>query len=162
MRCARPSTTAVLPTPGSPMRTDYFSSAWQEFASRGEFHRRGRSRDRVPAPRQLDQVAAVLFEGAECSFRILRSHAVAAANSCKRLQNCFARRAMLGQQFGRFIFADCGNREQDVLGGNVLVLELFGFDKRTLQNFVDAGLNCCCATPVTFGRRAKPASISAS
>ena len=85
-----------------------------------------------PAPRELDQVAAVLFEGAECGLRILRSHAVAAAHGCERLQNCFARRAMLGQQFGRFIFADRGNRKQDVLGGNVLVLELLGFDERTL------------------------------
>jgi len=67
---------------------------------------------------------------------------------------------MLGQQFGRFIFADCGNREQDVLGGNVLIFELLGFDKGTLQNFVRCRLNCCCATPVTFGRRAKSASIS--
>ena len=52
------------------------------------------------APRQFDQVAAVLFERAESRFGILRSHAMAAAHGRERLQNRFARRAMLGQQLG--------------------------------------------------------------
>ena len=52
------------------------------------------------APRQFDQVAAVLFQRAERRFRILRRHAVAAAHGRERLQDRFARRAMLGQQLG--------------------------------------------------------------
>ncbi len=89
-----------------------------------------------PAPGQLDQIAAVLFESAERGFRILRSDAMAAAHRGERLQNGFAGRPMLGEQFRGWIFTYRGDGQQNVLGGNIFILELLGLDKRAFQNFI--------------------------
>ena len=43
---------------------------------------------------------------------------------------------MFGEQFGGFILANRGDSQQDVLGGNIFVLKLFGFDERALENLV--------------------------
>ncbi len=90
----------------------------------------------LAAPREFDQVAPVLFEGAEGRFRILRSHAMAAAHRGQRLQDRFARGAILGQKFRGLILANGGDGQQDVLGGNVFVLELLRFDESAFENFV--------------------------
>jgi hypothetical protein len=90
----------------------------------------------LAAPREFDQIAPVLFESAECRFRVLRSHAMAAAHRSQCLQDRFARGAILGQKLRGLILANGGDRQEDVLGGNVLILELLRFDEGAFENFV--------------------------
>ena len=43
---------------------------------------------------------------------------------------------MLGEQFAGLVLADGGDGQKDVLGGNIFVLELLGFDESPFEDFV--------------------------
>ena len=111
IRCARPSTIAVLPTPGSPISTGLFfvrrESTW---ITRRISSSRPITGSSLPALGELGQVAAELLERLVGALGILRGDALAAAHLLELREQLVAR--------------DDVEREQQVLGRDVLVLEL--------------------------------------
>ena len=108
----------------------------------------------LAAPCQFGQVAPVLLQRAKGGFGILRSHAVAAANRGHRLQNRVVRRALPAPAAGPRDPFGCGNRQQNMFGGNVLVFQSLRFVERALQDLVRRMCSGIAAeTPETFGRR---------
>ena len=113
-----------------------FRAARQNLHDAADFIVAADHRIELAAPREFDQVAPVLFERSESRFGILRRHAMAAAHRGQRLQNRFARRSILGKKFRGLILANRGDGQQDVLGGNVFILELLRFDESAFEYFV--------------------------
>ena len=114
MRRARPSTIAVLPTPGSPMSTGLFfvrrDSTWM---TRRISSSRPMTGSILPARRLLGEVAAVLLERLVLLLGVLRGDAMAAPHLCHR-----------GEQ-GLALDPDAvGEGEEEVLGGQVLVVQV--------------------------------------
>ena len=114
MRRARPSTMAVLPTPGSPMSTGLFlvrrDSTWM---TRRISSSRPMTGSSLPCAGGLGEVAAVLLEGLVLVLGVLAGDPVAAPH--------------LGQRGEQRLAGDAdpvGQREQEVLGGEVLVVQL--------------------------------------
>ena len=114
MRRARPSTMAVLPTPGSPISTGLFfvrrESTWMTAA---DLLVAPDDRVELPAAGRLGEVAAVLLERLVLVLGGLAGDAVAAPDLAQRGEQVLAGDAEL-----------VGQREQQVLGGEVLVGEL--------------------------------------
>jgi hypothetical protein len=81
MRCASPSTMAVLPTPGSPMRTGLFlvrrESTWMTRRTSSSRPMTGSS---LPLAGQIGQVAAVAGERLVGRLRVLRGDPLVAAH----------------------------------------------------------------------------------
>ncbi len=90
----------------------------------------------LSSPRKVRQIARILLQRSICRFRILRSHAMASANRRHRLQNRLMRSAFAYQQLPSGIAARSCNAQQDVLGGDVLVLQSLCFVKSALQNLI--------------------------
>ena len=129
MRWARPSTMAVLPTPGSPMRTGLFlvrrDRTWMTRRTSSSRPITGSS---LPLRGELGQVAPVLLERLVLVLRIRIGHALAAADAGERLEDTFAGDA---EPFQRLAAADRAARlrrqaKQQVLGADVVVLHLLG------------------------------------
>ena len=126
MRCASPSTMAVLPTPGSPISTGLFlvrrESTWitrrisssrpitgSSFALRGH----------------LRQIAAVFFQGLVGRLRILGGHPLAAPDFLQRPHQTFARHSEFAEQLSRRARI-IGQRQQHMLHRHILVLQPLG------------------------------------
>ena len=127
-RCAGPgpSTMAVLPTPGSPISTGLFlvrrDSTWM---TRRISSSRPMTGSSLPCRGQLGQVAAVAFQGLVGRFGVLRGDALVAAHFLQRRHQPVAGDAeLLEQPAGRA--AVVGHGQQQVLDGDVLVLEALG------------------------------------
>ena len=123
MRRARPSTMAVLPTPGSPMSTGLF------FVRRRE-HLHDAADFVVAADDGVDlafaglfgEVAAVFFQRLVFALGVLVGDALVAAHLLERLHEAVAGDlVVLEQPRGRVVRA--GEREQIMLGAEELVLE---------------------------------------
>ena len=114
IRRARPSTIAVLPTPGSPMSTGLFlvrrDSTWM---TRRISSSRPMTGSIFPARAVLGEVAAVLLERLVLLLRVLRGDAVAAAHLLHR-----------GEQLLALDAEPVDQRQEEVLGRQVLVVEL--------------------------------------
>jgi len=139
MRWARPSTIAVLPTPGSPIRTGLF------------FVRRERTwidpADLIVAPDhrvqlallgKFGEVAPELLERLVLVLRVLVGHAVRPAHVLDSAQQ----RLVVGAGGAQRLAGGClglGQREQQVLGGDVLVLELARLLLGGAQNLHELG-----------------------
>ena len=139
MRWASPSTIAVLPTPGSPISTGLFlvrrDSTWM---TRRISSSRPMTGSSLPCPASLRQVAAIFLERLVGRLRVLRRHALAAAHFPERLHQALAGDAgFLEQLAGRA--GVVGGRQQEVLDGDVLVLQLPGFVLGVRQKAVQAG-----------------------
>ena len=88
MRCASPSTMAVLPTPGSPIKTGLFLvRRLKNLHDPADLGIAADHRVHLAVPRQLDQVAAVALERLVLVLGVLIGDALAAANLLKRLQD---------------------------------------------------------------------------
>ena len=101
---------AVLPTPGSPIRTGLFFVRRESTWIRGAPPRRGRSGIELALLRLGGQVTAELLEGLVRALGILRGHALAAAYFLERLLEAIAREEV--------------ERQQHVLGRDEVVVEL--------------------------------------
>ena len=123
IRWARPSTIAVLPTPGSPISTGLFLvrrlSTW---ITRRDLVVAADHRVELAALGQLGQVAAELAQGLVGALGVGRGDALAAAHLDERLQD---RRPVEA--------GGVGQREQEVLDGDVVVLERLGLAERPLE-----------------------------
>ena len=126
MRWARPSTMAVLPTPGSPISTGLFLvRRRQHLDDAADLLVAADDRVELAARGELRQVAAVLFQRLVGLFRVLRRDALAAADLLERREQPVAGDAELLERLaGRA--GVVGRGEQQVLDGDVLVLELLG------------------------------------
>ena len=123
IRWARPSTIAVLPTPGSPMRTGlFFVRRLSTWMTRRISSSRPMTGSSLPSRAASREVAAVALERLDLLLGRLVGDAVRAAHVGERLQQALARRAGGAQRLaGGAVVA--GEREQQVLDGDVLVLE---------------------------------------
>ena len=114
---------AVLPTPGSPMRTGLFlvrrDSTWM---TRRISSSRPMTGSSLPGARLGGQVAAVLLERGVGALRVLRGDPLAAADALERLEQRLATGRVALEQ-GLALATDLGDREQQVLGRDVLVAE---------------------------------------
>ena len=114
MRRARPSTMAVLPTPGSPISTGLFfvrrDSTW---ITRRISSSRPMTGSSLPSRAVLGEVAAVLLERLVLLLGVLAGDAVAAAHLAQRREQLLAAHAEA-----------VGQRQQEVLGRQVLVAQL--------------------------------------
>ncbi len=114
MRRARPSTMAVLPTPGSPISTGLFlvrrDSTWM---TRRISSSRPMTGSSLPAAGRLGQVAPVLLEGLVLLLGVLAGHPVAAPDLGQG-----------GQQVLVVHLEAVGQGQQQVLGRQVLVVQL--------------------------------------
>src|ERR1700733_5212534 len=109
--CARPSTIAVLPTPGSPISTGLF------FVRRAaNFLVAADDRVELAAARSFGEVARVLLDGAIRRFGILGRDAMTAADGGHGLQDGVMAGAVARQNLPRRISIHAGNSQQDMLG----------------------------------------------
>ena len=114
---------AVLPTPGSPMRTGLFLvRRRQDLDDAADLLVAADDRVELARARLGGQVAAVLLEGRVGAFRVRRGDALAAADALERLQDGLAAGGVALEE--RLCLAtDLGDAEQQVLGRDVLVAE---------------------------------------
>ena len=126
IRWARPSAMAVLPTPGSPMRTGLFlvrrDRTWMHTTDLVVAADDGIE----PSGASLGgEVAAVLLERRVCALRIGRGDPLAATDAGQRLEECLAPGGMAVEQ--RLALAtELGDGEQEVLRRDVVVAETAG------------------------------------
>ena len=113
MRCARPSTIAVLPTPGSPIRTGlFFVRAREDLDHAADLLVAADHRVELALLRGLRQVAAELLERLVGLLGVLRGDAAPAAHLVDLREQLVAR--------------DDVEREQQVLGRDVVVVHALG------------------------------------
>src|SRR5216117_3355528 len=120
MRWARPSTIAVLPTPGSPINTGLFFV----LRDRTWIVRRISSSDHgveLPLGGLLGEVAAEPLEALVLVLGVLAGHAVTAADVGQRDQRGIAGDARFGQQLPGATAGVVEHREEQVLRRDVLV-----------------------------------------
>ena len=121
IRCASPSTIAVLPTPGSPISTGLFfvrrESTW---ITRRISSSRPMTGSSLPSSADLGQVAAELLERLVGLLGILRGDALAAAHVLDQREQRVAR--------------DDVEREQQVLGRDVVVVERARLVERLVEH----------------------------
>ena len=111
IRCASPSTIAVLPTPGSPISTGLFFVRRREHLDHAaDLLVAADHRVELPGLGGLGQVAAELLERLVAALGILRGDALAAAHLLDPREDLVARHGL--------------EREEEVLGRDVVVLEL--------------------------------------
>ena len=91
--------------------------------------------------RHLREVARVLLERLEFSFWLLVRHALRAADFAQRREDLVAREAHAAKELLEIVILLLGDREQDVLGRGVLVLEAFGLRPCLGQHFVRAPIH---------------------
>ena len=146
MRWASPSTTAVLPTPGSPMSTGlFFVRRDRTWMTRRISSSRPMTGSSLPFWASCRQVAAVAFERLVLVLGILIRHALAASHLGERRQDAIGRQPVrLQQPRGRGAPGLAGDGEEQVLGADVLVLQPAGLGLRQvgdqLETRRDGGL----------------------
>ena len=102
MRCARPSTMAVLPTPGSPISTGLFLVRRDSTCTtRRTSSSRPITGIELALARQLRQIASVALQRLVLGFGILVGHLLIAAHGGQRAQDVVVGRAGLGQNLLR-------------------------------------------------------------
>ena len=128
MRCARPSTTAVLPTPGSPMSTGlFFVRRRQHLHDAADLGVAADDRVEPALARGLGEVDAVLLQRLVRLLRVAAGdapHRRRAPSRTRRRSACGMRLLALEQVGHRA--AALGEADEQVLGGDVLVADLGG------------------------------------
>ena len=135
MRWASPSTMAVLPTPGSPMSTGLFlvrrDSTWMIAA---DLLVAPDDRVELALPGERGQVAAVLLQRLVGRLGRRARDPLAAADLLQRCVDPVARDAEPPQDLpGRARLRVVGERQQEVLGRDVVVLEPLGLRAARLR-----------------------------
>ena len=92
----------------------------------------------LAAARQLGQVLGVFFQRLELAFGILVGDALRAAHGGERLQNGVVRGAERNQRIARRVAFQVRDAQQQVLGRDVLVLEVRGFFKGLVESACSA------------------------
>ena len=126
MRWARPSTIAVLPTPGSPISTGLFLvRRLSTCTTRRISLSRPMTGSSLPSRARVGQVGGVLLQRLVGRFGVGAGDAGAAAHFDERVAQRLRRCAVSGQQLGDLGVAG-GQTHHQVLGGDVFVVHLGG------------------------------------
>ena len=124
MRRARPSAIAVLPTPGSPIRTGLFlvrrDSTWM---TRRISSSRPMTGSSLPLRAVLGEVAPEPLERLVLLLGVLARDAVTAADLLERVEHRVVRDAEAAEEVADAA-GDLAHREEQVLGGEVVVAEV--------------------------------------
>ena len=88
-------------------------------------------------PRGLGEVAGEALERLVLLLGILVRHLVRAAHLLERLEELLARRAEAVEQAVAFVALHGGEREQEVLGADVVVLQLLGILLGAVEDLID-------------------------
>ncbi len=129
---------AVLPTPGSPMSTGLFLVRRLEHLDHAaNLFVAADDGVELAAAREFGEVLGVFFERLEFAFGILVGDALRTAHGGERLEDCVVRGAERDQRLARRIALQVRDAEQQVLGGDVLVLEVRGLAKGLLESLVE-------------------------
>ena len=91
----------------------------------------------LAAPGQLSQVLGVFFERLELGFGVLIGDTRGPAHRGQRLQNRVVRRALGQQRIDCRVALFAGQAQQQMLGRDVLVLEVSRFLERLFDGFVE-------------------------
>ena len=144
IRWARPSTIAVLPTPGSPMSTGLFlvrrASTWMTRRTSSSRPITGSS---LPRSASVGQVAAVALERLVLALGILVGDAMRAAHLGERRRSPPRGDAQPAQQLGgRRSLALADDGQEQVLGADELILHPRRFGLRLLQHSGSGAARC--------------------
>ena len=90
----------------------------------------------LSAARQFGEIARILFERAVGCFGILRGDAMAAADGRHGLQDGVVGGAVPREQLARGVAVGRGDRQQDMFGRDVFVLQALRFVEGALENVV--------------------------
>ena len=135
MRFASPSTIAVLPTPGSPIRTGLFLRRRERTcATRRISTSRPITGSSLPLPASSVRFARVLLQRLEGRLGVLAGHLAPAADLGDRRLELIRVESARGEQALRGRSALARDRDEQMLGREVLVLELRGERLRLGQN----------------------------
>ena len=148
MRCASPSTIAVLPTPGSPISTGLFLvRRCRIWITRRISSSRPITGSSLPGACALGEIQGVFLERFARAFGFLALHALAAAHGLDRLlERLLVGARLLEQPAGLAFVLD--RREQEKLGGDELVAAFLRFlvgqieQVRELARDVDFAARC--------------------
>ena len=140
MRWARPSTMAVLPTPGSPMSTGLFlvrrESTWSVRRISSSRPMTGSSR---PLTRGLREIAPVALERLVLALRMRVGDPLTPAHRGQRLEDPRRRDPVRREQPGRRSPVTLeGHRRQQVLGADVVVAQPLRLAFRRLRDRAQA------------------------
>ena len=126
IRCASPSTIAVLPTPGSPIRTGLFLVRRERTCTTRRISAsRPMTGSILPVAGQLDEVAAVLLERLVLVVGVLVGDPLRPADLLQGLEDLLLRDAQRLEQALRLAL-DLGQGHEQVLDRDVLVLHPVG------------------------------------
>ncbi len=112
-----------------------FGAAGQDLHGAADFLVAADDRVDLSLPGHLDQIAAVALQGLVFVFGILVGHALAAANFLQRGEDRVVIDAADGKDFLRLAL-HLGQGQQQMLGGNVFILEPVGFLLGLIEDIV--------------------------
>ena len=142
IRCASPSTIAVLPTPGSPISTGlFFVRRERIWITRRISSSRPITGSSLPCLGRLGQVAAELRERLVAALGILRRDALAAAHLLDPREDLLARHGL--------------EREEEVLGRDEVVLELRALPVGAVEHLRGTRTRSAAAAAPPLARRAR-------
>jgi hypothetical protein len=154
MRWARPSTIAVLPTPGSPISTGCSSCAAAAPGSRGDLVVAADHRIELAEARALGQVEGVFLQSLALALGVGAVDLLASAHRVDRRLERLAGEAMAAHDAAE-VGLRVGQRQQEHLAGNELIAALAGFLLGRLQQcgefaarLHDLSLPCTCGRPL--------------
>ena len=114
-------------------------TARQDLHYAADFHVAADYRIELAAAGQIGEVARILLQGAEGGFGGLRSDPMAAAHGGERLQDGFARCPHAIEELAGRVGRASGHGQQDVLRGDVFVLELRRLVESRFKNLIGRG-----------------------
>ena len=152
---------AVLPTPGSPIRTGlFFVRRRQDLDDAPDLLVAADDRVELAGARLGGQVAAVLLERLVGALGVRRRDALAAADALERLEDGLAGRRAWRSSSGLRLAADLGDAEQQVLGRDVLVAEAAGLRLGPVDDRAWRAGRGSASRPAIRARRASAAASS--
>ncbi len=134
MRCASPSTMAVLPTPGSPISTGLFLvRRLRIWTTRRISSSRPITGSSLPLRASAVRSRPYFASASYCASGRVGGHALAAADAGQRLHDGVVVHAVPRQQIAH-LARRRGHRHQHVLGGDILVFHVAGDVLRLAQH----------------------------
>ena len=139
MRWARPSTIAVLPTPGcADQHRVVLGAAREDLDDAADLLVAADDRVELALLGERGEVASVLLERLVGAFGRGARHALTAPHGRRRLQDLVVREAGRAEDLGHRAVLEAGERQQHVLHAHELVLHALGLGLGRTQDLVDA------------------------
>jgi hypothetical protein len=163
--CASPSTIAVLPTPGSPIRTGLFLVRRERMRiTRRISSSRPITGSSLPRRASSTRIAAVALQRLVGLLGVVGGHALLAAHRGERLEEPVRGDAGAMEDGGRALAASAQHRQHEVLDADELVLQplrlVLGLDQELVEPLGDHHRAGRGPGPETRGRRSSSLAIS--